>query len=160
HLAPDVTPAAQRLLDEGPGVLDGLAKAPPFQVRVCKIRCHGDYHLGQVLWADGDFFIIDFEGEPTRTVEQRRAKQSPLKDVAGMLRSFHYAAYAGLFGFTANRPDDFRRLEPWADLWHRWAAAAFLRSYRAAAGAAPFLPAEPSALAALLDAFILDKAFY
>jgi maltose alpha-D-glucosyltransferase/alpha-amylase len=125
-----------------------------------KIRCHGDYHLGQVLWADGDFVLLDFEGEPTRTIEERRAKQSPLKDVAGMLRSFDYAAYAGLFAFTQNRPDDFARLAPWAELWRQGVSAAFLRNYRATAWRAAFLPDKPEAFSALLDAFILNKAFY
>jgi maltose alpha-D-glucosyltransferase / alpha-amylase len=125
-----------------------------------KIRCHGDYHLGQVLYVNGDFVILDFEGEPTRTIEERRAKQSPLKDVAGMLRSFDYAAYAGLFAFTQNRPDDFAQLAPWAELWRLTVSAAFLGSYRDAAGGAAFLPNKPEVFSALLDAYILNKAFY
>jgi maltose alpha-D-glucosyltransferase/alpha-amylase len=153
-------PAARRFLEEGPGLLRWLGRAHPVPRDVVKIRCHGDYHLGQVLWADGDFTILDFEGEPARTIEERRAKQSPLKDVAGMLRSFHYAAYAGLFAFTQGRPGDFDRLVPWAELWHRWAAAAFLRAYRWTAAPAPFLPAEPGPFAALLGASMLAKALY
>src|SRR5262249_48664580 len=85
----------------GPRAGAGAATETP---QATKIRCHGDYHLGQVLWVENDFVILDFEGEPTRTVEARRAKASPLKDVAGMLRSYHYAAYAGLFAFTRDRP--------------------------------------------------------
>jgi maltose alpha-D-glucosyltransferase/alpha-amylase len=159
RLPGEVAAAARRLLDEGDAVLKNPGALPGFGPNGAKMRCHGDYHLGQVLWAGGDFVIIDFEGEPTRSVAERAAKQSPLKDVAGMLRSFDYAAYAGLFAFSRDRPGDFDRLAPWAELWRQWVSAAFLRAYRVAAGAA-FLPAEPGRFAALLDAFVLDKAFY
>jgi maltose alpha-D-glucosyltransferase/alpha-amylase len=160
RLAGATAPAAKRLLDDAPCVLEQLAGGAPARVAAYKIRCHGDYHLGQVLWVDNDFYILDFEGEPTRTVEERRARQSPLKDVAGMLRSFHYAAYAGLFIHTLSRADEFDRLEPWADLWQRGTSATFLRAYRKTAGEAAFLPRGERAFAALLDAFMLDKAFY
>jgi maltose alpha-D-glucosyltransferase/alpha-amylase len=125
-----------------------------------KIRVHGDYHLGQVLWVDNDYVIIDFEGEPTRTIAQRRAKQSPLRDVAGMLRSYDYAAHAGLIAFSRKYQVDSDQLELWARQWQQWTSAAFLREYRATAAGAVFLPADRSALAALLDAFLLAKALY
>jgi len=125
-----------------------------------RIRVHGDYHLGQVLWSEGDFVIFDFEGEPARPLAARRAKQSPLKDVAGMLRSFSYAAYAGLFMATVHHPDDFERLEPWARLWEFWCSAAFLRTYLEVAKGASFLPAGRTELEALLETFALDKALY
>ncbi|HEY7157435.1 MAG TPA: hypothetical protein VH575_26005, partial [Gemmataceae bacterium] len=131
-----------------------------FQGGAAKIRCHGDYHLGQVLRVENDYIILDFEGEPARPVRERRAKQSPLKDVAGMLRSYHYAAYAGLFAFTQSHPEDFVRLEPGAELWFQWVSAAFLREYRAAAVGAGFLPDDSAWFAALLDAFMLEKALY
>jgi maltose alpha-D-glucosyltransferase/alpha-amylase len=153
----EVGAEAHRLLTEGPRCLEHLAQIPAVPSGAVKIRCHGDYHLGQVLRVENDFVILDFEGEPTRTVAERRAKQSPLKDVAGMLRSFDYAAYAGLFAFTRDRPNEFGRLEPWAELWRQWTSAAFLRAYRTTAGRAVFLPADG---AALLDLFMLDKAFY
>ena len=127
---------------------------------VVKTRVHGDYHLGQVLRADDDYVILDFEGEPARSVEERREKQSPLKDVVGMLRSFDYAAYAALFEFTRSRPGDFDRLEPWARLWQSWTSAAFWREYRAVSGRATYLPDDPDSLALLLDAYTLDKILY
>ncbi len=127
---------------------------------VSKIRVHGDYHLGQVLWAENDYYIIDFEGEPARSLAERRAKQLALKDVAGMLRSFGYAAYAGLGAYAATRPDEADRMEPWARAWQAWTSAAFLRTYLDTAGAAAFLPSSPEDTERLLDAFVLDKALY
>ena len=125
-----------------------------------RIRIHGDYHLGQVLWSESDYYILDFEGEPARPLDQRRRKQSPLKDVAGMLRSFSYAAYAALFAHSAGHADTFARLEPWARVWILWTSAAFERGYLAAAAGAPFLPADPVQRRALLELFLIDKALY
>jgi maltose alpha-D-glucosyltransferase/alpha-amylase len=124
-----------------------------------RIRIHGDYHLGQVLRVEEDFVILDFEGEPARSLTERRAKQSPLKDVAGMIRSFSYAAYAALFSSTGLSADDRTLLEPWADTWQRWASQAFLNGYRATIQASPLVP-DPPIFDALLRAFILEKALY
>jgi len=124
-----------------------------------RIRVHGDYHLGQVLRTEEDFAILDFEGEPARSIAERRQKQSPLKDVAGMVRSYSYAAYAGLFAFTTHAPDDFAKLEPFADAWQHWTAQAFLSAYAEAARHARFMP-RGAALRVLLRAFVLDKALY
>jgi maltose alpha-D-glucosyltransferase/alpha-amylase len=160
RLPESVAPAARQFLEEAPEVLRHWEEAPDVRPGAVKVRCHGDYHLGQVLWADRDFVILDFEGEPTRTVEERRAKQSPLKDVAGMLRSFDYAAYAGLFAFPKHRPDDFERLAPWAERWRQGVSDAFLREYRATAAGTGLLPDDPEQAEALQGAFLLAKAFY
>jgi trehalose synthase-fused probable maltokinase len=159
RLSGEAAAAARQFLGRAPGVTEGLGRGAVTPAAL-KTRVHGDYHLGQTLWAGGDYVLIDFEGEPTRTVEERRAKQSPLKDVAGMMRSYHYAAYAGLFDHARERPDAFKAMAPWAEQWHRWTSAAFLRAYRAAAGDAQFLPADPGAFAGLLDLYALDKALY
>jgi 1,4-alpha-glucan branching enzyme len=151
---------ARRVLDEAPGLLAQLDELPALNPGSTKIRCHGDYHLGQVLRTDEDFVILDFEGEPAKTLRQRREKQTPIKDVVGMLRSFDYAAFAALFAFTKDRPEDFGRLAPWAKLWRTWTSAAFLKAYREAADGASFLPPDRGAFAALLRAFTLDKALY
>ena len=123
-------------------------------------RVHGDYHLGQVLRTKSDFVILDFEGEPARSLAERRAKQSPLKDVAGMLRSFSYAAFASLTRYTTRRPHDAEKLEPWARLWEQSVVAEFLKAYREAVGSSPIIPSQTSELRALLEAYVLDKAFY
>jgi maltose alpha-D-glucosyltransferase / alpha-amylase len=129
------------------------------KVRVARIRIHGDYHLGQVLFTGKDFIIVDFEGEPSRSLSERRFKRSTLRDVAGMIRSFEYAAaYAIRHG--PGRPEDIPMLRPWARVWHRWASARFLRGYLSVAGDAPFLPRSRDDTAALLDFYLLDKAVY
>ena len=125
-----------------------------------RIRIHGDYHLGQVLRVKTDFVILDFEGEPARPLEVRRAKHSPLKDVAGMLRSFNYAAWAALMKYTSRRPEDQSRLGPWARLWDQSVSAEFLHSYGATVSGSGLLPSSPSAVRALLDLYLLEKAFY
>jgi len=122
------------------------------------IRIHGDYHLGQVLRTEEDFVIIDFEGDPAQSIAERRAPQSPLKDVAGMIRSYGYAAYAALFAFAVHAPEDYVALEPWAGTWAHWAAEAFLTAYLAAIAETTLLPRDAAAQTRLLSAFALDKA--
>ena len=128
---------------------------------VAKVRVHGDYHLGQALVTpDEDFVILDFEGEPSRTMEERRAKTSPLKDVAGMLRSISYARAAALRA----RPDEIPADEAAARLltWEEDARDAFLAGYREETAdlGANFLPPDPASLSAALAAWELDKAVY
>jgi maltose alpha-D-glucosyltransferase/alpha-amylase len=130
-----------------------------------RIRTHGDYHLGQVLYTGADFMIIDFEGEPARPLSERRIKRSALRDVAGMLRSFHYAPYAVLFGAAPGsyvRTEDKDRLETAAADWHRTVSAAFLRAYLAESAKSPHphLPTTPAATQTLLDAYLIEKALY
>jgi maltose alpha-D-glucosyltransferase/alpha-amylase len=124
-----------------------------------RIRCHGDYHLGQILIAEGDVILLDFEGEPARGIAERRAKSSPLRDVAGMLRSFSYAALTGLNAATQTRPHDVERLAPWAALWENWVSAVFLRTYILTTRDAAIVPAADD-LSTLLQGFVLDKALY
>src|SRR5262249_23933228 len=123
-----------------------------------KIRVHGDYHLGQVLRAEDDFVILDFEGEPARSIAERRAKQSPLRDVAGILRSYSYAAYDALFMVTVHTPDDVPVLRPWAETWRHWTSEAFVGGYREVVEGLPLVP--PAAFDRLLRAFSIDKALY
>jgi len=124
-----------------------------------KIRIHGDYHLGQVLYTGKDFVILDFEGEPARPLSERKLKRSALRDVASMMRSFQYAAYSALWQ-PSMRGEDIPFLETWADLWYRQVSAIFLQSYLKATSSAPFIPQREEELNILLQAYLLDKAVY
>ena len=136
-----------------------IASATPVEAGQ-RTRIHGDYHLGQVLRSRGDYVILDFEGEPARGLAQRRAKQSPMKDVAGMLRSFSYAAYAALNAFAQRRPDDAKNLEPWVTLWQNAVSTEFLRAYQLAIRANPSLIPQPQHAQLFLDAYLLEKSLY
>ncbi len=125
-----------------------------------RIRIHGDYHLGQTLRSRSDFLLVDFEGEPARTLEERRQKQSPLRDVAGMLRSFSYAAQSALQRATQRRPDTLDTLRPWATLWENASSAAFLEGYAEAVKAKAELMPQHVEGRALLSSLLLEKAFY
>jgi maltose alpha-D-glucosyltransferase/alpha-amylase len=140
-------------------LLEALAKVRDIECLGLETRIHGDYHLAQVLRVEEDFVILDFEGEPGRPLAERRAKHSPLKDIAGMIRSFSYAAYAALFAFTVHAPAEYTRLEAWADTWQHWATQSFLEGYRSVLAESGLVPAGES-FHALLRAFELEKALY
>jgi maltose alpha-D-glucosyltransferase/alpha-amylase len=160
YLPDEVVEIAAAVLSRRTQILEHFDDLRPETSRTWRMRIHGDYHLGQVLKVKTDFVIIDFEGEPARPLPDRRAKQSPLKDVAGMLRSFSYAAYSSLIRFSARHPTDIASLEPWAQLWVRCVAAEFLRAYRETAQGAEFLPADSAEFRKMLDVFLVDKALY
>jgi maltose alpha-D-glucosyltransferase/alpha-amylase len=171
RLTAEITVASGRLPPAHRAALDALLDARPRIERAAdglspladgtaqKIRCHGDYHLGQVLKTSDGFVVIDFEGEPARSVDERRAKQCPLRDVAGMLRSFDYAVEAAL----AALPEAGRaRFRPALEAWERLAVRAFLSGYMMAAGKSheQFLPRSPEAARRACAAFELEKACY
>jgi maltose alpha-D-glucosyltransferase/alpha-amylase len=167
RLQDDDRALAARLLESREELLGRFAPLLEGKLAAARLRTHGDYHLGQVLYTGNDFVIIDFEGEPARPLSERRLKRSPLRDVAGMLRSFDYVAHAGIAAAERRGlvPAEQRPLaEAWARYWVRWASAAFLRGYfrrlEAAGAGAAFLPATVDERAALLDAFLLEKALY
>ena len=139
--------------------LDALIAQNPDSLR---IRCHGDYHLGQVLYTGGDFIIIDFEGEPARSLAERRAKQVPMVDVAGMIRSFHYAAYVALGQRLDRQPDRQPSFDwdQWVQTWYRSTRVAFLTAYGQVAEGASFWPMDSEERNLLLDVYLIEKAFY
>jgi maltose alpha-D-glucosyltransferase/alpha-amylase len=122
-----------------------------------KLRTHGDYHLGQVLKTNGDFAVIDFEGPPAAPLEERRAKGSPLADVAGMIRSFDYAADVALRELPEDQRDGMR---PWSDAWVEAVSHAFKQAYFEAAGSPAFLPRSRAQANEIIDTFAIEKAIY
>jgi maltose alpha-D-glucosyltransferase/alpha-amylase len=159
-LPEEVDELAGLVLSRRRAVVQRLVRFSLDEATALRTRIHGDYHLGQVLRAKGDFVILDFEGEPARTLAERRTKQSPMKDVAGMLRSFSYAAYTGLLKATTRRPTDRSRLEPWSRLWEHSVSGAFLHAYREATQGSDVVPAETESFRRLLEVYMLDKALY
>ncbi len=158
-------PEPARLLAEQILELRSVASARVAQIealtlQAMKTRYHGDYHLGQVLVARDDVIIIDFEGEPSRSLAERRAKHSPLRDVVGMLRSFNYAAHAALRQATADGTCDPATFLPHVNDWERQTRAAFLEGYVEAVGNSPGYPTDPDQVNVLLELFTLEKACY
>jgi maltose alpha-D-glucosyltransferase / alpha-amylase len=159
----DVRKTAQKVGDLEPAIIERYRLIQRQNITAMRIRCHGDYHLGQVLYTGNDFVIIDFEGETACPLSERRLKRSPLRDVAGMIRSFHYAAQSALLRQVslAPRPDDeLALLQDWAQYWYMWVSATFLAAYLAGIGKAHLLPEDAGQLKILLDAFLLEKAIY
>ncbi|GIV96082.1 MAG: trehalose synthase [Herpetosiphonaceae bacterium] len=150
---------ARRLLDMQDNVISRFRGIIEHKIEATRIRIHGDYHLGQVLYTGQDFVIIDFEGEPARSLQERRLKRSPLRDVAGMLRSFHYAAFSALYE-ELDAGGVRKDLEPWARYWHTWVSTVFLQEYLRVAGNASFLPQQREVLKVMLRAYVLEKAAY
>jgi maltose alpha-D-glucosyltransferase / alpha-amylase len=149
-----------KVLDREKDIIERFKGLLSKKIATVKTRVHGDLHLGQVLFTGNDFLIIDFEGEPERALSERRLKRSPFIDVAGMMRSFHYAAYSSLFKQILVAPDDASYLEAWAEHWYINMTGLYLSSYLENAQGAVFLPAAAQDVRMLLDAFILEKAIY
>jgi len=160
YLPDDAVEVAAAVLSRRTRILDHFEAHSLDSFRPWRTRVHGDYHLGQVLRVKTDFVILDFEGEPARPLAVRRAKQCPLKDVAGMVRSFSYAAYSSLINYAARHAGELASLEPWAQLWERCVVTEFLRAYRQTARGAMFLPENGADFRSLLDIFTVDKALY
>jgi maltose alpha-D-glucosyltransferase/alpha-amylase len=163
ELPPDAREEADAVLALEAAAEDRLRRLLTARLSGMRIRCHGDLHAGQVLYTGRDVVITDFEGEPARPLSERRLKRPPLTDVAGMIRSFHYAANGSLLRARrggAVRPEESAALDLWARHWYAWVAAAFLRGYRRSTEGTSFVPATDAEWAVLLDTLLLQKAFY
>jgi maltose alpha-D-glucosyltransferase/alpha-amylase len=160
-LPSDVQDHARYVLDRESDVR-GIARAlRDTKIRALRIRCHGYYHLRQVLFTGNDFVIVDFEGEPRRRLSERRLKNSPLRDVATMLRSFHYVANTCLLDRVPDivvGHDELGWLQPAALFWQIWVSAVFLKAYLDVAREGGLLPESREELSLLLRAFLLDRS--
>ncbi|MDA3970301.1 MAG: maltose alpha-D-glucosyltransferase [Desulfobulbaceae bacterium] len=160
ELPPEIQARANLALGQGDRLVNSFHDVAAIKSRATRIRCHGDYHLGQVLRQGTDWILLDFEGEPLRSLAARQEKQSPLKDVAGMLRSFAYAATSTLFSRQEIAAPEAALLRGRLHGWEEWVRAAFLHGYLELAEGALFMPAREKHLELLLHSFLLDKAFY
>jgi maltose alpha-D-glucosyltransferase/alpha-amylase len=179
----EAQPAAREVLAQQARLLTRFDEMVVERIDGQRIRVHSDYHLGQVMDTGDDFVIIDFEGEPARPLDERRAKRSPLVDVAGMIRSLHYAVSQAIFQqlrsseagqLDAGQPGagqldagqldagqlNAGALREAADCWYRWSVAAFLGAYRSTAASGGFLPRSAALCDRLLGLFVLEKAVY
>jgi maltose alpha-D-glucosyltransferase/alpha-amylase len=159
QLAEPARALAEAVLERRALLLAAVDARAPRQIDVTKCRYHGDYHLGQVLLNRNDFIITDFEGEPGRPLPERRAKHSPLRDVAGMLRSFGYARATALSRAGGERSEDLQQLEPPARQWESEARRTFLRAYQEATAGGVLYRSVEQALS-LIALFEIEKASY
>ncbi len=157
---PDATRDHARRVIEAERATDELLRRVTRQrFNVQRIRCHGDLHLGQVLHTGNDFVFIDWEGEPGRSLGQRRYKRSPLRDVMGMIRSFSYASETTLRSGRL-RATDVERLGPWVELFRESVASAYLSAYLATAENSSFVPKSDGETELLLGFYELEKVIY
>jgi maltose alpha-D-glucosyltransferase/alpha-amylase len=147
---------AERVLAHEADILGRFEPLLTQRIDALQIRYHGDLHLGRALFTGKDYVIVGVGGGRDRRLSERRRRGSPLRDVAGMIRSFHYAAATTL---RTLRPEDQARAEAWGWIWQRWASAAYVRAYLESVKDAPFLPKSPQMLSVLLETALIEKAF-
>jgi maltose alpha-D-glucosyltransferase/alpha-amylase len=159
-LPPDLVPVAQRVVELEPVILGHYRQLVDQRFAAGRMRIHGDFHLGQVLWSGRDFVFLDFEGDAHKPISERRIKRSPLRDVARMVRSFHHAAYAGFdqqveLGVIAR--ENLPKFEPWVRHWNRAVSRAYLQAYCEKLHGSGLLPVEEDKLRMMLLAYLLNQ---
>jgi len=149
---------AERVLGYEQELLEIMGRFLGRRFSSTRIRIHGNYRLDQVLFTGKDFMITDFAGDPARLMSERRIKRSPFRDVAEMMRSFHYAVYSVLLEKTELTSRGAPHLEPWAETWYHHACGMFLQSYLKTVSDAPFVPRKQDDLEIMLAAYLLHRA--
>jgi len=160
HLREAHRQPAEALLAHGATLLERLQRTAIEHPDFVKTRYHGDLHLGQVLLTGQDFLIVDFEGEPARSLQERRAKHSPLRDVAGMLRSLDYAAALAMQNNHEQPAEKRNAVEKAVRTWQTESSQAFLAGYRQTGAELPSVPRDPQMWQELLELFLIEKALY
>jgi maltose alpha-D-glucosyltransferase/alpha-amylase len=148
---------AKKVLELEETIQEAFSEIHKAKINVLKTRVHGDFHLGQVLFTGKDFVIIDFEGEPGISFHERRLKKNPFKDVAGMMRSFHYAAFGKLLLNENYRDRDMELLEEAAEQWQHYVSRFYLDAYMERMGMGTNLSEENDIL---IRTFLIEKAVY
>ncbi len=158
-LPPSIIPYAKKIIHKEWALLAKNSVLLSESINCKNIRTHGDFHLGQILYTGSDFYIIDFEGEPSKSISERKLKRPALRDVAGILRSFQYAAETGL-QLAIKTHSDHTHLAKWAIFWERWISAIFCHSYLNEVKGASFMPKTDKEINLLLDSYVLEKTLY
>jgi maltose alpha-D-glucosyltransferase/alpha-amylase len=168
RIPPDARRLAERLVGLQDDILKKFRTVLDPQLGGLRIRVHGDFHLGQLLFTGKDYVVIDFEGDSTKTIGERRVKRSPLRDVANMVRSFDYAVQSVFFGLASSRgrspglirAEDRHAVAPWVTAWYNRVARAYVMEYLAALGDSPIIPAGEYGRRTLLELLLLEKALH
>jgi maltose alpha-D-glucosyltransferase/alpha-amylase len=160
RLSSELQQEMQQVIGMRTDILNAYKKIYSKKLDVIKCRIHGDYHLGQVLFTGKDFIILDFEGEPAKTYSERRLKRSPLRDVAGMIRSFHYAAYGSIFLNQRIQKEDVPKLIPYAEQWYHYMSGMFMEGYLETVKGQPFVPKDKDDQQTMIQTYLMEKAVY
>jgi maltose alpha-D-glucosyltransferase/alpha-amylase len=159
-LPDNISEELQEILSRRDEILEVLKRIYAKKLDVLKIRIHGNYHLGQILFTGKDLSITDFGGDPVRSFSDRRLKRSPLRDVASMIRSIRYVAYDGFLRTTHVQKDDIKELLPFAKMWAHYMSGFFIRAYLDTVKESQFIPNNKEDLQMMLDTYILEKSMH
>ncbi len=159
-LPPETQALARRVTELEPAIIQSYRASCDQRLPAKRLRLHGDCRLGQVLWTGKDFVFIDFEGDSSVPISERRLKHSPMRDVATMLRSFHYAAAIGLDQHVARGsipPENMLRFQSWLRYWNLWVSVAYLKAYFQTIAGANIFPDNEEGIRIMLRAYLLDR---
>jgi maltose alpha-D-glucosyltransferase/alpha-amylase len=159
-LSPSVKDRASLILGAEKEIISSLQKITGKRLSAMKCRIHGDFHLGQALFTGKDFVFIDFEGEPAHSLGERRLKRSPLRDVASMIHSIHYAAMTTLAHHCAVHPDDSDLLEPWLEAWYAYVSGSYLKAYLHTMKNSPLIPSDRKELEIMLRSYMIQRGVH